>query len=327
MAHVTVIGNTTWGNTLAGLMSDRGHHVVLWTRTAAEAERLAEQGARYGATYNIREAVCGSEFVFWVVPSQSLRQNVLACQQHLDGSMVLVSAAKGLERETGKRMSEVMAEEVGDELRPRICVLSGPNLAGEISRGLPAASVVAAEDVGIADRVRDLLLSPTFLVYSSDDVVGVELGGALKNIIALGAGMIDGAELGDNAKAAFITWSWAEIVSIGVALGARHDTFHGLAGLGDLVATSVSNLSRNHYVGFELARGKSLQEITVSMHQVAEGVATAMAIHQLARRHGLEVPIAERVYRVLYENEPVPGTLAGFGIPAQATMRSSFKTG
>ncbi|MFW6150105.1 MAG: NAD(P)H-dependent glycerol-3-phosphate dehydrogenase [Chloroflexota bacterium] len=326
MSKVTIIGNTTWGNTLAGLISQRGADVVLWARTQGEVDGLGERGVRYGATCRIEEAMEGSKFVFLVVPSQTLRQNVERCCEHLERSMVLVSAAKGLERDTGKRMSEVVAEEVGSSLGGRICVLSGPNLAGEISRGLPAASMAAAEDIAIADMVRDLLLSPDFLVYSTDDVVGVELGGALKNIIALGAGMIDGVGLGDNAKGAFITWSWAEMVAIGVALGARHDTFHGLAGLGDLVATSVSNLSRNHYVGFELARGRSLEEIAASMTQVAEGVATTMAVHQLARRAGLDAPIAERIYRVLYQNEPVPRTLADFGVIAGVCSQPPVET-
>ena len=312
MPKATIIGNTTWGNTLAALLSSKGIAVKLWVRSEGEVGELNQRTHSYFFSSHIEEAVDGTDLIIWAVPSQKLRQNVIHAKNYLTSSMILVSAAKGLEVDSGKRMSQVMAEEIAPSLRQQICVLSGPNLAKEIARGLPAASMVAAQDVTVADRARDLMNSPKFFLFTTDDVVGVELGGALKNIVALGAGMFDGLGLGDNAKAAFITWSWAEVISLGVALGAKANTFYGLAGLGDLIATCASTLSRNHRVGYELAKGRSLKEITASMSQVAEGVYTAKAVHQLAQKLNLEAPIATLIYRVLFESFPVSDALADF---------------
>jgi glycerol-3-phosphate dehydrogenase (NAD(P)+) len=312
MPKAAVIGNTTWGNTLAALLSYRETTVKLWARSDSEAEQVDRKAHGYSSTSCIGEAVEGSDLVIWAVPSQRLRQNVVHAREYLAASMLLISAAKGLEMDSGKRMSEVLVEEIPPALRARVCVLSGPNLAAEISQGLTAASVVAAEPIATAERARELMKSPRFLLSATDDVIGVELAGALKNIVALGAGMMDGLGLGENAKAAFVTWSWAEIVSLGVALGARAGTFYGLAGMGDLVATCAGNLSRNHYLGYEVARGRSLEEVSASMSQVVEGVGTTMAVHQLAQRCNLKAPIADLMYRVLFENLPVPRTLADF---------------
>jgi len=312
MPKAAVIGNTTWGNTLAALLSYRETTVKLWARSDSEAEQVDRKAHGYSSTSCIGEAVEGSDLVIWAVPSQRLRQNVVHAREYLAASMLLISAAKGLEMDSGKRMSEVLVEEIPSALRARVCVLSGPNLAAEISQGLTAASVVAAEPIAMAERARELMQSPRFLLSATDDVIGVELAGALKNIVALGAGMMDGLGLGENAKAAFVTWSWAEIVSLGVALGARAGTFYGLAGMGDLVATCAGNLSRNHYLGYEVARGRSLEEVSASMSQVVEGVGTTMAVHQLAQRCNLKAPIADLMYRVLFENLPVPRTLADF---------------
>ena len=302
MPKVTIIGNTSWGNTLGVLLSDKGATVKLWTRSEAEAKALNQERRSYSSTSNIGEALNGTDLVIWAVPSQKLRENVNLARDYLTDSMLLMSAAKGLELNSGKRMSQVLTEEIAPSLRGQICVLSGPNLAKEIAQGLPAASVIAAQDVSIAEGARELMESPKFLLSISDDVIGVELSGALKNIIALGAGMMDGLGLGDNAKAAFITWGWTEVVSLGVALGARVDTFYGLAGLGDLIATCSSNLSRNHYVGCELAQGRSLSEISASMPHVAEGVATAAAAYQLAQNQGLDLPIVDLIYGILFED-------------------------
>jgi len=312
MPKVTIIGNTSWGNTLAALLGDKGIAVKLWARNEAELEELNQEAHSYSSTDCIAEAIKGADLVIWAVPSQRLRQNVAYAKPYLTNSMLLMSAAKGLEIDSGKRMSQVMAEEVSPALSQQICVLSGPNLAREIAQGLPAASVIAARDIAIAERARELMNSPKFFLSVSDDVVGVELGGALKNIVALGAGMVDGLSLGDNAKAAFITQSWAELVSLGVALGAKASTFYGLAGLGDLIATCASTLSRNHYVGYELAKGRSLKEIAASMSQVAEGVHTTMAVHQLAHQLNLETPIANLIYRVLFQDFPLTEAIAIF---------------
>lgn len=301
MPKATVIGNTSWGNALSTLLSEKGVEVTLWTRSGTEAEESNQRNYTYCYTGDIEEALNGTDLVIWAVPSQRLRENVRQANNHLTPSMLLVSAVKGLEVDTGKRMSQVLADEIAAQLRQHICVLSGPNLAREISQGLPAASVVAAVDMEVAGRAGALMESDRFLLSTSSDVTGVELGGTLKNIIALGAGMIDGLGLGDNAKGAFIARGWTEAVSLGVALGARADTFCGLAGLGDLIATCASTLSRNHYVGQELAKGRPLAEITASMANVAEGVATTMAAHRLAGQRGLSVPVVDLIYRILFE--------------------------
>jgi len=312
MPKVTIIGNTSWGNTLGALLSDKGAGVKLWTRSEAEAEELNQVRRRYSSTSHIGEALSGADLVIWAVPSQKLRENVSQAMDYLTKSMLLMSAAKGLEVDSGKRMSQVLAEEIAPSLRRRICVLSGPNLAGEIAQGLPAASVLAAQDIALAEKAKELMESPKFVLSTSDDVIGVELGGALKNIIALGAGMIDGLGLGDNAKGAFIAWGWTEVVSLGVTLGARAGTFYGLAGLGDLIATCASTLSRNHYVGYELAKGRSLSEISASMSHVAEGVATAAAVHQLAKNQGLKLPVINLIYGILFEGLPPSRVLSKF---------------
>jgi len=312
MPKVTIIGNTSWGNTLGVLLTDKGATVKLWTRSEAEAKELNQERRSYSSTSDIGEALNGTDLVIWAVPSQKLRENVNQARDYLTDSMLLMSAAKGLELNSGKRMSQVLAEEIAPSLGGQICVLSGPNLAKEIAQGLPAASVIAAQDVSLAEGARELMESPKFLLSISDDVIGVELSGALKNIIALGAGMMDGLGLGDNAKGAFIAWGWTEVVSLGVTLGARADTFYGLAGLGDLIATCSSTLSRNHYVGCELAKGRSLSEISASMPHVAEGVATAAAAHQLARNQGLDLPIINLINGILFEDLPPSRALIQF---------------
>jgi glycerol-3-phosphate dehydrogenase (NAD(P)+) len=311
-SKVTVIGNTSWGNTLGALLSGKGTDVRLWTRSEAEAEELNQGRRSYSSTSHMEEALSEAGLVIWAVPSQKLRENVGQAKDYLTSSMVLVSAAKGLEVGSGKRMSQVLAEEIAPSLRGQICVLSGPNLAGEIAQSLPAASVIGADDMALAEKAGKLIESPRFFISTSDDVIGVELGGALKNIIALGAGMIDGLGLGDNAKGAFVAWGWTEVVSLGVALGARVDTFYGLAGLGDLITTCASTLSRNHYVGYELAKGRSLSEISASMPHVAEGVATTAAAHRLAKNHGLRLPIIGLIYGVLFEGLPSSRALSEF---------------
>ncbi|NWF77792.1 MAG: NAD(P)-dependent glycerol-3-phosphate dehydrogenase [Chloroflexi bacterium] len=319
MPKITIIGNTSWGKTLGNLLGDKGAAVKLWARSEAEAEEANQGQCSYSSTSHIGEALSEADLVIWAVPSQKLRENVSQASDYLTNSMLLMSAAKGLEANSGKRMSQVLAEEIARSLRGQICVLSGPNLAMEIAQGLPAASVIAAQNIALAERARELMESPKFFLSTSDDVIGVELGGALKNIIALGAGMIDGLGLGDNAKGAFIAWGWAEVVSLGISLGARAGTFYGLSGLGDLIATCSSALSRNHYVGYELAKGRSLAEITASMPHVAEGVATTAAAHQLAKNQGLRLPIINLIYGILFEGLPPTQALIEFrGIAANS---------
>ena len=312
MPKVAIIGTTTWGITLGVVIARKGLQVRLWARTEQEATEL--RNARYNSallsdvvlpsplliTSVLSDAVKDAGAVILAVPAQSMRQNIKLVAEHLEKSMLIVSAAKGLEIGSNKRMSQVIAEEIDPDFRPNICVLSGPNLSREILLNLPAVTVVAAFKDSVARKAQRLLNAPKFCVYTNNDVIGVELGGALKNIIALGAGMADGLGYGDNAKAAFVTRGLTEITALGVALGASPLTFSGLTGLGDLIATCASPLSRNHYVGMELTKGHSLKEIMESMDSVAEGVPTTIAARNLAQLLGVEMPITEKIYQVLY---------------------------
>ncbi len=313
MPKVAIIGTTSWGITLGVVLAHKGLQVKLWARTEQEATELRETGSnsvassnvtfpsRLSTTSSLSEALADVKAVILVVPSQTMRQNIKLVAKHLKESMLIVSAAKGLEIDSGKRMSQVIAEEIETHFWSNICVLSGPNLSREILNDLPAATVVAARDEAVTRKAQRLLATPKLCVYTNTDVIGVELGGALKNIIALGAGMADGLSYGDNAKAALITRGLTEMTALGTALGANPLTFSGLAGLGDLMATCASPLSRNHYVGIELTKGRSLKEITDSMTGVAEGVSTTLVAWNLAQQIGLEMPITEKIYRVLYE--------------------------
>lgn len=313
MPKIAIVGTTIWGKTLGVVLAQKGLQVRLWARTEEEAAELRNTGSnsallpgiifppQLSITSLLGEALAGVGAVIIAVPSQTMRRNIRLVQSYLNGSMIIISAAKGLEMGSNKRMSQVIAEEITPRFWSNICVLSGPNLSREIIRGLPAASVVAAEDEAVARKAQKLLAAPNFCVYTNTDVVGVELGGALKNIIALGAGMVEGLGYGDNAKAAFITRGLTEIAALGVALGANPLTFAGLAGVGDVIATCASPLSRNHYVGVELTKGRSLKEITDSMTGVAEGVSTTIAARNLAQQLGLGMPVTEKIYQVLFE--------------------------
>ena len=311
MPRVAIIGTTLWGLTLGVVLGRKGLPVRLWARTEREAKQLTKSRTslnlkvtfpeQLSVTSSLPEALNDVKAVILAVPSQTMRQNIKLVAGHLDGSMLVVSAAKGLEIGSNKRMSEVITEEIAPRFQSNICVLSGPNLAREVLAGLPAAAVVAAEKESLARVGQRLLSTPNLCIYTNTDVIGVELGGSLKNIIALGAGMADGLGYGDNAKAAFVTRGLTEITALGVALGANPLTFSGLAGLGDLVATCASPLSRNHYVGVELTKGRPLTEIVDSMEGVAEGVSTTIAVRTIAQQLGLEMPITEKIYRVLYE--------------------------
>jgi len=336
MPKIAIIGTTTWGTTLGMVLARKGLQVRLWARTEQEAAELINAGPnptlglgvnfppKLSITSSLSEALAGANAVVLVVPSQSVRQNIKLVAEHLDESMLIVSAAKGLEIGSNQRMSQVIADEIEPGFQSNICVLSGPNLSQEILRDLPAATVVAAGDEAIARKAQKLFTTPQLCVYTNTDVIGVELGGALKNIIALGAGIADGLGYGDNAKAALITRGLTEMTALGVALGANPLTFSGLAGLGDLIATCASPLSRNHYVGVELAKGRSLKEITDSMTGVAEGVSTTLVVRNLAQQMGLEMPITEATYRVLYDGADLSKTaveLMGAGVTHELAGR------
>jgi glycerol-3-phosphate dehydrogenase (NAD(P)+) len=321
MPKIAIIGTTTWGTTLGVVLANKGLEVGLWARTEEEASRLRKRGSdprqlpgitlppQLTVTSSLRRALSRAAAIIMAVPSQSMRQNIRLVKDYLKESMLIISAAKGLEMVTNKRMSQVIAEEIDPGIHRNICVLSGPNLYREILKGLPASSVIATENEATAKRAQKLLSSPNFSIYTNNDVIGVELGGALKNVIALGAGMVDGLGYGDNAKAALITRGLTEMAALGVALGASPLTLSGLSGLGDLIATCASPLSRNHYVGVELTKGRVLEEITASMAGVAEGVSTTAAVWDIAQQLQLEMPITERIYQVLYDGADARQTI------------------
>jgi len=314
MLKLGIVGTTIWGITLSIILAEKGIDIGLWARTEKEADNLRNSspdpegalGRAFPAnvliTHEIEVALDEAKAVILVVPSQSMRQNIKLVAGHLNKSMLVLSAAKGLEVGSGLRMSQVIAEEINSRFHENIGVISGPNLAREILRGLPAATVAAAENGSVARQAQRLLTTPNLCVFTNTDVIGVELGGSLKNIIALGAGIADGLGYGDNAKAAYITRGLTEITALGVALGANPLTFSGLAGLGDVITTCASTLSRNHYVGVELTKGRPVAEILSTMNGVAEGVTTTLAARNLAQKLGLEMPITERIYQVLYED-------------------------
>lgn len=315
--HVTIVGTGSWGTTLAVMMAGRGHRATLWARSPEEAETLrsARENRRFlpgvvlpddlRITSSLEEALQGCQMLMLVVPAQRMRENVRWVREHVEAETVILTAAKGLETETARRMSEVIAEELSCHFEERICVLSGPNLAREIVAGLPTGTVIASRSPETAQIAQAIVMTPRFRVYTNSDVIGVELGGALKNIIALGAGAADQLGYGENAKAIFMTRGLAEITRLGVAAGANPLTFSGLAGVGDLFCTCASRHSRNHYVGEELARGRTLQDVERTMHSVAEGVNTTKAAMKLAARYDVELPIIERVYQVLFEGKDV----------------------
>jgi len=313
LPKIAVIGATTWGATLSVTLAQKGHFIRLLARTPDEARKMHNNELYHlplpdnkfpthiSFTSSPSKAINGVRAVILVVPAQTMRENIRQIAPFIDENMLVVSASKGLEIETGKRMTEVIGEELPETYRRDICVLSGPNLAREILGGHPAATVCAASDIKVARAGQRLFNTDQLCVYTNTDVVGVELGGALKNIVALAAGVADGLGFGDNAKAALMTRGIAEIQALGAALGANPLTFSGLAGLGDVMATCASSLSRNHYVGIELAKGRKLEDITDSMDNVAEGVPTTQAAWMLAKKLGVGMPITEKLYRLLYQ--------------------------
>ncbi len=303
------------------VLADRVQTTLL-TRSADEARMLSEQRhiSRMNEaivvpptttiTADAEFAISGCDAVILAVPSQTMRNNVRPIASLLRKAPIVMSAAKGLETDTCLRMSQVIHEELGDEGNAAITVLTGPNLAPEIARGLPAMTVVASDSVSIAESARSLLMTDRFRVYSQSDVVGVEMAGALKNIIALGAGICDGSGYGDNTKAAFVTRGLAEITRLGVASGANPLTFSGLAGLGDLWATCNSRFSRNRQFGEALAQGVPVDQALAQSRQVVEGVPTTKAARILASRLEVEMPIVEQAYRVLFEGLDVATALS-----------------
>lgn len=310
--RIAVIGAGSWGTMAAALASSAGP-TSLWARRPQLAQEInrSHRNQQYlpslelptdlTATADLEDALDGAGAVVMAVPSHGFRQ-VFSSVASLSAGVPVLSLTKGIEQGTLARMTEVVAE-LSPDLDPALIgVLTGPNLAGEVAAGQPTAAVIAMADRTTAVVLQQVFMGPTFRVYTHDDVVGCELGGALKNVMAIAAGMSDGLGFGDNTRASLMTRALAELTRLGVALGGRPATFAGLAGMGDLIATCISPASRNHQVGSALARGKTLQEVVAEMDMVAEGVKTTRAVLDLAGRNGVEMPIAEHVGRVLYED-------------------------
>lgn len=312
---IGVIGAGSWGTTLADLLAKKGHQVVLW----AYEQELVSEMTRTGCnnlflpgiqlspmleyTNTLKEAVVDKQMLLFVVPSQVTRpvlRQALPCIA--DGSLI-VSASKGIELESLMTVSQVYREVLPPQLYQNFAALSGPSFAREVAQEMPTAVAVASESAEIAMRVQQIFNTEKFRVYTNTDVMGVELGGAIKNVIAIAAGISDGLGFGHNTRAALITRGLAEMNRLGRSLGAKESTFAGLAGMGDLVLTCTGDLSRNRTVGLQLGQGKRLAEILDHMHMVAEGVKTTESAYRLATKLKVEMPITEKVYQVLYEDK------------------------
>lgn len=312
MVAVGVIGSGAWGTTLALLLARKGIETTLWEHRPERVAEMRQQNEntvflpnfpfppRLSVTSDIVEATQHKNMLLLVTPSQRMRENVHLLVPYVTKNTILVSASKGIEISTLKRMTEVIGEEMPAS-HTHVAALSGPTIAREVAEEKPTAAVVAAQDSGVAAQVQILLSTSHLRVYTAQDVVGVELGGALKNIIAIGAGFNDGMGYGDNAKAAFITRGLAEISRLGIAAGAHPLTFAGLAGIGDLIATCASPLSRNQQLGRRLAAGEKLENILQSTRTVAEGVTTTKAALQLAAHYKVDMPITTQLSLVLFE--------------------------
>jgi glycerol-3-phosphate dehydrogenase (NAD(P)+) len=309
---VAVVGAGSWGTAVAALCSVNAD-VVLWARHEDLATSIAatHENATYlpgivlpdriGTSTDLAGACTGADVVVMAVPSHGFRAVLAEAAPAIAAGVPVISLAKGIEQGTHARMTEVIADVLPDHPTDRIGVLTGPNLAREVAEGQPTASVIAVRDDATATALQHLFMTPTFRVYTNTDVVGCEIAGALKNVIALAVGAAAGLGFGDNTRAALITRGLAELARLGVALGGNPLTFAGLAGMGDLVATCTSEKSRNRFVGFELGRGRTLDDIVTEMNMVAEGVKSTEAVLELAAQHGVDMPIATMVGAVLYE--------------------------
>ncbi|MBR6756830.1 MAG: NAD(P)H-dependent glycerol-3-phosphate dehydrogenase [Peptococcaceae bacterium] len=316
MGKAAIIGAGSWGTALAVSLSNKQQPVTLWCRNAEQAADMLQdrENKKYlpeveladniTITTDLADALSGAEFVVFAVPSQSLRETLVKCKPLLAEDAILINTAKGLEVGTNLRLSQVV-EEVIPGTAERFVALYGPSHAEEVGKGMLTTIVAASVNQAAADRVQDLFMSPVFRVYTNTDMIGVEISGATKNIIALAAGIANGLGLGDNAKAGLLTRGMAEISRLGIHLGANPLTFSGLTGIGDLVVTCTSQHSRNYRCGYALGSGKKLDEILVEMGMVVEGVKTTKATVELSRELGVPMPIAEQVYSVLFEGMAV----------------------
>ena len=310
-----VIGAGSWGTTLANLLAKKGNSVTLWCYETDLADRMTETrindvylpeislSENLNFTNNIEKAVKNKKFVLFVTPSQVTRTVLSQALPFFEADTLIASASKGIENNTLMLLSQVFTELLPPTLQANLAFVSGPSFAREVSQDMPTAVVAAAQNVAIAQQVQKIFSTDTFRVYTHTDIIGVELGGAMKNVIALAAGVADGLGFGYNSRAALITRGLAEMTRLGVKLGGKAETFAGLAGMGDLVLTCTGDLSRNRTVGIELGKGRKLDEIIGGMKMIAEGVKTTLSAYQLARREKVELPIIEQMYAILYEEK------------------------
>jgi len=312
--NISIIGDGGWGTTLAILLSKKGYRVSLWGAFPDYCAKVAKKRVNWKflsgfkiprtveITSDLKNALTGKELVIFAVPSQYMREVLKKVKKSgYPKDAIYLSVTKGIEIGTLKRMSEVISSELG---RVKIGVLSGPTIAHEVAKGIPTAAVVSSHDKKISSYLQNIFITDKFRIYTNPDIIGVELGGSLKNVIAIACGISDGMGFGTNTKAGILSRGLAEISRLGAAMGANAGTFSGLSGLGDLVTTCISNYSRNRFVGEELGKEKTLKQIGSHMQMVAEGVPTAKSAYALSKKYKVDMPITAEVYRVLYSNKP-----------------------
>lgn len=312
MKKITVLGAGSWGTALAMLLNENGHEVTIWSIDPKEVKMLSEEREQkeklpgcilsdsIEITGDLGSSIKGRDILVFAVPSVFVRSTAKSVAEFYDPSQVIIDVAKGIEDKTLMRLSEVIKEEIKDAT---VCVLSGPSHAEEVGRQIPTAVVIGSENHVLAKDLQYVFSNNWFRVYTSPDILGIELGGALKNVIALAAGMCDGLEYGDNTKAALITRGIAELSRLGVAMGGNPETFSGLSGIGDLIVTCTSNHSRNHNAGYLIGKGKTMKEAMDEVKMVVEGVYSAKAALKLAEIHHVEMPIIEQVNEILFDNK------------------------
>jgi glycerol-3-phosphate dehydrogenase (NAD(P)+) len=315
---ITVLGDGGWGTALSILLAKKGVSVNLWSAFPENADDINKnkENTRFLSGFSlpeniiamsdIREAVSNAATIVVAIPSHFLRRSIKKIKQVDFSGRLILSVVKGIENDTFKRPSEIIKQELGV---PAVAVLSGPTIANEVARGLPAGCVIACEDTAAAKRLQAVFITERFRVYTSGDVAGVELGGALKNIIAIASGISDGLALGSNAKAALFTRGLVEMKRLAIFMGADPETLNGLSGIGDLVTTCISPYSRNRRVGQDIARGKRLPDILNNMEMVAEGVETSRSVYSISRKNGIDMPINEQVYEVLFKGKDPRATI------------------
>lgn len=319
--RIAVLGAGSWGTTLAILLSQNSHDITLWSYESDHATALQQTrensillpGIRIPdgilVTHDLDRVVAGAELIVTAVPAQFLRSVLAQVRLPQPERVLFVNVAKGIENGSLMTVSDLIRDVIPAVPAGNICTLSGPSFAEEVAKGVPTAVVGASTDHTTALRVQKVFMRPYFRVYSSEDIRGVELGGSIKNVIAIGAGLADGAGFGDNTKAAIMVRATAEISRLGLTLGAQARTFAGLSGIGDLIVTCMSTHSRNRFVGVEVGKGRTLDDVLSGMVMVAEGVATTRSVQSLAKRHGIEMPIVQEVYQVLFEGkDPIRAT-------------------